>query len=209
MLYGNNNGIFVVNNALTNSGSFQVSTAQPRSGWVSSLAFEPGNQEVAYATYSTFRGQHVWKTENGGASWAAIDGSGSGQLPDVPVHKLVVDPNDPQRLYIGTDLGVFVTTDGGDNWAVENTGFSQVIVEDLVIREVAGGDPQLFAFTYGRGVWKVPLANLDAKPAVLITDEVSGAWYNAEQDGHGLQLEVRDINGVRSVLAAWCLSLSG
>jgi len=209
VLYGNNNGIFVVNNALSNSGSFQVGSAQPRSGWVSSLAFEPGNQEVAYATYSTFGGQHVWKSENGGGSWTAIDGTGAGQLPDVPVHKLVVDPNDPDRLYIGTDLGVFVTTDGGDNWAVENTGFSQVIVEDLVIREVAGGDPQLFAFTYGRGVWKVPLANLDAKPDVLITDEVSGAWYNPGQNGHGLQLEVLELNGERSVLAAWYVFLDG
>ncbi|MFC3195710.1 hypothetical protein ACFODZ_15755 [Marinicella sediminis] len=210
VLYGNSKIIAVVNQALDENGFFRVTFSTPRLGWVSSLAFEPGNQDVAYATYSTFGGKHVWKTTNGGQFWVPIDGSGDGQLPDVPVHKLVVDPNDPQRLYIGTDLGVFVTTDGGANWAVENTGFSQVIVEDLVIRTPAqGGDPQLFAFTYGRGVWKVPLAALDGSPDYVIDDQVSGVWYNSEQSGHGLQLEVLDIDGQTAVLAAWYAYLDG
>ncbi|WP_223786616.1 hypothetical protein [Marinicella meishanensis] len=210
VLYGNNQIIARVNNALDNSGLFNVSFSRPRTGWVSSLAFEPGNPDVAYATYSTFGGQHVWRSTNGGATWRAIDGSGAGQLPDVPVHKIVIDPNDSQRLFIGTDLGVFVTVDGGENWVVENTGFSQVIVEDLVIREPAqGGDPLLFAFTYGRGVWRVPLADLDGAIDFAINDEVSGIWFNRDQSGHGLQVQVIDLNGTPAVLAAWYAYIDG
>ena len=93
---------------------------------------------------------HVFKTTNGCASWSRIDLS----LPDMPVHSIVVNPNSPDTtLYIGTDLGVFVTTDGGATWLRENTGFANVIVEHL---EINNG--RLFAFTHGRSVFSVALA---------------------------------------------------
>ena len=203
VLYANQSAIIRINNALDGSNLYQTTVKRPRQGWVSSLAYDPNDANVAYATYSTFGGNHVWKTTNAGITWLPIDGDGPGQLPDVPVHKLVVDPNDGDRLYIGTDLGVFVTLDGGQNWAVENTGFSQVITEDLVIRTTPSGEPMLFAFTYGRGVWRGPLSDLDAAPDYSVTDDVSGNWYNPAQSGHGLQLEVIELGGQPAMLAAW------
>lgn len=131
---------------------------RPRAGWVSSLAIDPGNRDIAYATYSTFGGTHVWRSMDGGASWSPIDGSGAGALPDVPVHSLVVDPSNNARLYIGTDVGVFVSTDGGANWAVETSGFPNVITESLQI-QIADGVTNLYAFTHGRGVWRVMVNN--------------------------------------------------
>lgn len=130
-------------------------SAQPRQGYVSSVAYDPNNAGVAYATYATFGGFHVWKTIDNGVTWQPIDGSGTARLPDVPVHSIVVDPIDSQWLYIGTDVGVFLTTDGGSTWAIENTGFPNVVVEWLAINEEA---PQyLFAFTHGRSAWRVLL----------------------------------------------------
>lgn len=73
-------------------------------------------------------------------------------LPDMPVHSIVVDPSDANTLYIGTDLGVFVTTNGGTSWLRENTGVANVIVEQL---EINNG--RLFAFTHGRSVFSVAL----------------------------------------------------
>ncbi len=128
---------------------------RPRTGFVSSVAFDPTNPRIVYATYSTFGGAHVWKSTDGGATWRSIDGYGAGRLPDLPVHVLVVDPTDPQRLYIGTDLGVFVSVNGGATWAVENTGFANVVTEALTVGRV-GTRPYLFAFTHGRGAWRVP-----------------------------------------------------
>jgi photosystem II stability/assembly factor-like uncharacterized protein len=131
---------------------------RPREGWVSSVAFDPTNANVVYATYSTFGGKHVWKSTNGGATWRGIDGTGNRKIPDIPAHSLVVDPNRPSRLFVGTDLGVFVSTDGGATWAVENTGFANVITEWLTVLPGPGG-PTLFAFTHGRGAWRVPIRN--------------------------------------------------
>ncbi len=91
----------------------------------------------------------MFKTVDGGSNWLRIDLT----LPDMPVHSVVVHPAHPDTLYIGTELGVFVTTDGGASWMRENTGFANVIVEHLQI--TAG---RLFAFTHGRSAFSVVLA---------------------------------------------------
>jgi hypothetical protein len=92
----------------------------------------------------------------GGATWVVIEGGGGPGLPDIPVHSLVVDPTNSSRLYVGTDLGVFVTLDGGADWARENTGFANVATEALAVNGSAG-TRSIFAFTHGRGAWRVPL----------------------------------------------------
>jgi hypothetical protein len=109
---------------------------------------------VIYATYSTFGGTHVWKSTDGGSTWRGIDGTGRNKIPDIPVHSIVVDPSRPSRLFLGTDLGVFVSIDGGAKWAVENTGFANVVTEWLALQSGQGGN-RLFAFTHGRGAWRV------------------------------------------------------
>jgi hypothetical protein len=131
--------------------------SRPRRGWVSWLAFDPVDPDVVYATYARFGGNHVWKSDDGGVNWRPLDGSGPGRVPNIPAHSLVVDPRDTRRIYLGTDLGVLVSLDGGAGWAVENTGFAAVVTESLALATDSGGTPYLFAFTHGRGAWRVPL----------------------------------------------------
>ncbi|HSS77047.1 MAG TPA: hypothetical protein VLV54_09910 [Thermoanaerobaculia bacterium] len=153
VLAGTSQGLIVRNDAaLSATPGAPWSTAHPRDGFVSSLVFDPQDPAVVYATYSTFGGIHVWKSLDGGTTWQGLDGTGASRLPDLPAHSLVVDPRHPQHLYLGTDLGVFVSLDGGATWAVENTGFANVVTESLVL-----SPPFLFAFTHGRGAWRTPL----------------------------------------------------
>jgi uncharacterized protein (TIGR03437 family) len=152
----------------TTLSSETEAAAAPRAGFVSSVAFDPTNKNIAYATYSTFGEAHVWRTINGGMSWTSIDGTGNTAVPDIPVHCLVVDPSNTARLYVGTDLGVFVSTDGGANWSLENTGFANVLTESLAIN-VVNGVTTLYAFTHGRGAWKVTANNSGCNYALSST----------------------------------------
>jgi hypothetical protein len=142
-------------------GSVTWPMSQPRLGYVSWLAFDPQDHDVAYATYSTFGGgAHVWKSVNAGQTWSSIDGTGAGALPDIPVHSIAVSPTNPNRLYIGTDAGVFVSSDGGTSWSEENTGFANVVTEALAL---STDGSQLYAFTHGRGAFRV-----EAQPPVRV-----------------------------------------
>ena len=134
---------------------------QPYNSW---LAFDPTNKNVAYATYSTFGVPHVWKSIDAGAAWTNISGSGNTGIPDIPVLSIVVDPTNTSRLYVGTDLGVFTSIDGGANWMVENTGFANVSTEALAILGT-----NLYAFTHGRGAYRVSLVGGTPAPAASFT----------------------------------------
>jgi uncharacterized repeat protein (TIGR01451 family) len=147
--------------------------ARPRTDFASWVTFDPTNKNIAYATYSTFNNGanvgHVWKSVDAGVNWTNIDGTGVTGIPDIPVHCVIVDPSNTQRIYVGTDLGVFVTLNGGANWAKETTGFSNTVVKSLEIKNV-GGVSTLYAFTHGRGLFKVaiPASCATVTPSIAV-----------------------------------------
>lgn len=149
--------VYHTDNALDADRNSVWRSTRPRAGFISSLAFEPGAPGIVYATYAGFGGPHVWRSEDFGASWTPLDGSGDRSLPDIPAHSLVIDPGNTHRLYLGTDLGVFTSVDRGATWMVENTGFANVVTEWLAIGDGPDGGHRIFAFTHGRGAWRVEL----------------------------------------------------
>ena len=80
------------------------------------------------------------------------------------MHSIVVDPENPDRLYLGTDLGVMTSINGGRSWAVENTGFANAVTEWLALGFDEQESPMLFGFTHGRGAWKVALYPVPPAP---------------------------------------------
>jgi hypothetical protein len=132
-------------------------------GNISSMAWDPSNINVAYATVSNFTTNTVLKSTDGGVTWAPIMGSGITALPTIPAHSVVVNPADTNQIFVGTDLGVFTSIDAGATWYRENTGFANVVVEWLAINETP--PYKLFAFTHGRGAWVTDLATSTAAAA--------------------------------------------
>ena len=83
----------------------------------------------------------------------------SGNLPNVPVNTIVVQDDSPDRLYIGTDIGVFVSDYNSAYWEKYGSDMPNVIVNEL---EIHKGENKLYASTYGRGLWSAPLINCTA-----------------------------------------------
>src|SRR5262249_25195829 len=99
---------------------------------------------------------HVFKTTDGGQSWTDISvGTDPTQtLPDSPVNSILIDPSYPNTLYVGTDVGTFVTYNGGAHWTDLGTGMPDVSVWQLDLNPSA---PQrvLMAGTHGRGALRL------------------------------------------------------
>lgn len=175
ILFGTNlaGHIYRNSSALSTDGKTVWPSTAPRTGYVSSLAFDPNHAGTVYATYATFRANtsqsQIYRSDDAALSWLPIGNSGSAPLPDVPVHILLVDPDDSTRLYIGTDTGVFASFDAGQTWARDDTPFADAITESLLL-ERDGTAKYLYAFTHGRGAWRV---NLNGGP--------SGCVYSLSQ----------------------------
>src|SRR5262249_39443743 len=91
----------------------------------------------------------------GGASGTGGYGSSETGFPDAPANSVAVDPTNPSRVFVGTDVGLFVSLDGGERWAVEN-GLPHAPVAALVFN-TAGNLTSLYAFTHGRGAWRLEI----------------------------------------------------
>ncbi len=160
LLFGTSNGRIYRNpNALGADSQTVWDFVSPRPGFVASLAFDPTAPDIVYAAWSTFKSglqNYVYKSTDGGATWTGIDGSGDFGLPDAPVNSILVDPLNPATVYAGTDLGVFVSLDAGVSWTREDAPFVNAPIVNLTLDRNAGLS-NLFAFTIGRGVWRISL----------------------------------------------------
>jgi hypothetical protein len=139
----------------TNRGGIwsDISAGLP-SRWVTRVVGDPIDPQVVYVTLSGFGGDehvaHVYRSTNQGTTWASV----AGNLPNVPVNDLVVDPNDGQKLYVATDVGVYWTSDQGAIWVPLGTGLPFTAVFDLNLHQASR---TLVAATHGRSQWKLDL----------------------------------------------------
>jgi photosystem II stability/assembly factor-like uncharacterized protein len=143
--------------------------------WVTRVAVDPTSDAIAYATFSGFRVDqplpHVFRTTNFGATWTDI----SSDLPDAPVNEIIVDPTQTSTLYVGTDVGVFVSRDTGGSWAPLGHGLPDgAVVTDMTF--LPGPPATLLAATYGRSIFSL---ELPSAPATTVLD----VHFDVDADG--------------------------
>ena len=98
---------------------------------------------------------HLFITRDRGATWTPMHGNGTGfDLPNVGIDVVRYDPSDltGNTLYVGTELGVYRSTDGGQTWHRFGKGFPLVKVTDMFISRTGA---MMRVSTYGRGLWEL------------------------------------------------------
>ena len=134
------------------------------------------SKHVADRFYVTFdnhrRGDftpYVLVSDDGGDSFRSIASNLPTGKPDF-AHVIREDHVNPDLLFVGTDVGVYVTVDRGASWQKFMEGFPTVPVHDLQIHP---RDSELIAGTHGRSIWVVDIEPLQQFSRAVV-----------EQDAH-------------------------
>ena len=122
--------------------------------WVTRVAVDPTDENIVYVTFNGLKWKdpqpHVFRSTDMGTTWSDI----SSNLPDAPVNAFAVDPIEPARLYLGNDVGMYVSFNSGMNWWVLGEGLPVLPVGDIKIHPTTR---ELVAGTYGRSMYKIDL----------------------------------------------------
>jgi photosystem II stability/assembly factor-like uncharacterized protein len=147
---------------------------------INDIYVDPNNNDhvvIAHGSYgSATTIRESWNATSGSPTWSAISGSGSTRLPSIPVYSCLIDAKNSNKVYAGTEYGVFVKHGAGNIWTQEIEGMDQVQVlalrqykhpEGLLAQD--GSDSMVvYAGTYGRGMFCYGF--VPKKPATGIVD---------------------------------------
>ena len=158
---------------MTNSGTLHVSrdrgyTFEPvvvpdiaPTNIISGLATHPHDGDTGYVLYSVFRQPKILRTTDFGQTWEDLSGfadvpygaPSSNGFPDVAVYDLLVMPHNTDILWAGTEVGLFVSNDGGQSWEYSDNGLPAVAIWRMLIV-----DEEIVLATHGRGIWTLDMS---------------------------------------------------
>jgi photosystem II stability/assembly factor-like uncharacterized protein len=117
--------------------------------WISRIALDRADPNRVYVSLMGYTNDNLWRSTNGGATWARITGTVPLALPTAPVSCVTVHRRLPGRLYAGTDVGVYWSEDDGATWLTSNQGPGIAPVDEVLWKN----DRTLIAGSHGRGVY--------------------------------------------------------
>ncbi len=138
---------------------------------VNDVASDPDNPDRALAVVSGFNTAHLWEWNQGG-NWVE---TGAG-LPNVPANSVLMLSSDD--VIVGTDTGIFRSSDGGASFQPYMNG----LPEGLVVTDLKYNPTQsmVTAGTYGRGAWQVLVESFGP---VVVYDSVELPLVELDGDG--------------------------
>ncbi|MBE3130457.1 MAG: hypothetical protein IMZ54_07025 [Acidobacteria bacterium] len=130
--------------------------------WMSRVVASAYNLGTVYLSQNGKRDDdftpYVWKSVDYGKTWTSIVAG----IPVGPVNVIREDPVNEKILYVGTDMGAYVTTDGGKTWMVLGGNLATVYVHDLIVHP---RDNVIVIATHGRGMWALDANTVNNKSA--------------------------------------------
>lgn len=138
-------------------GYFRVKRVEPS-------AFDPG---TCYVVLDNHRNEdwnpYVFVTRDYGATFTDI----TNNLPVGPTNVITEDPRNPDILYLGTEFGLFISLNRGQEWKRFQNGLPTVRIDDILVHP---RDNDLVVGTHGRSIWIID----DITALQEFTPEVAG-----------------------------------
>ncbi|PYK47691.1 MAG: hypothetical protein DME51_13180 [Verrucomicrobia bacterium] len=122
----------------------------PRNEFVSDIVVLGASKRVVWTSCSAFGGGHVFRSTNSGKSWS----DRTGNIPDIPVNAIVIDPKNHRRIFAATDHGVYQSKNSGSKWTDFSNGLPNAVVGDMILHERRR---VLRIGTHNRGAWEVDI----------------------------------------------------
>lgn len=134
-----------------------ISKGLPINRWISCVTPSQHHEGLVYVTLTGYRFDEftpfVYKSTDYGKTWNSI----TSNLPKEAVNVIKEDPTNPSILFLGTDHGLYVSTDQGKKYDLMQGSIPNVAIYDMAIQK---REKELVVATHGRSVFIVDLKPL-------------------------------------------------
>ncbi|MCO6453773.1 MAG: PDZ domain-containing protein [Pirellulaceae bacterium] len=125
--------------------------------------FETGRAYVAFDGHRHDNDDpHVYVTEDFGQSWRPLRAN----LPSGSSRVLREDVENSDLLYLGTEFGIWVSLDRGQQWFRFNNNLPTVAVHEVAVHPTQG---EIVAATHGRSLWALDVTTLRQLSGKLVS----------------------------------------
>ena len=154
-----NGGIFMTTDGTQSQPSWtNIGSSINANRYCNRVAIDPNVHNTMYAVFGGYQSGNIWKTLDGGSNWTDI----SGNLPEVPFHWVTVHPYNSNFVYVGTEIGIFVSNDGGTTWAANSEG-----PVGIQVYQIFWMGTTMVAVTFGRSMYHISVPNNMQSMAVV------------------------------------------
>jgi hypothetical protein len=158
------------------------------SRWISRVLCDPADQNTKYIVRCGFsEGNKIWKTSDLGVTWTNI----SGDLPDIPCNTIWINPYFPDQIFVGTDLGVYISDNGGVSYYYGGGDMPVVPIMDFDFVYI-DGIGYLRVATHGRGIYETIHSHVDVDE-LQVADCRLQAFPNPCEGALRLRYQISDV----------------
>ena len=121
---------------------------------ITDIAVDPNNNDNVVVTVGGYSNiTHVFKSTNATSANPTFT-SIQGNLPQMPVYSAVIDVHNSNNIIIGTEFGVWSTTNGS-SWTLEDNGLP-IVPCHMLRQQYLPGDNKgvIYVGTHGRGIFR-------------------------------------------------------
>jgi len=166
----------------------------PEASWIPQIQVSDKNEGEAWVVANNYRrndySAYAYHTMDFGKTWERI--ADDNQIKGF-VLSIVQDHKEPNLIFLGTDVGLYVSFDKGKKWVHWNKGFPQVQVNDMKIHPV---EDDLVLGTFGRAFWILddinPLRELAGRGESLLNND-----FDVMESASGYLVSYRSVDGIR------------
>ena len=178
----------------------KITRSLPESMWVTAVQASSHDTGRVYLSLNGYRWDHfdayIYVSDDYGKSWERI----GEDLPLEAVNVIKEDPKNEDILYVGTDHGLYISLDRGENFMFLNYGIPAVPVHDLAVQN---RENDLVVGTHGRSIYKANMTEVQKlstdirekgihsfKIPSVTYSESWGKKYNAWKDASEPKIEM-------------------
>jgi len=197
LLIGTANGkLYKVSNINTTPTAVQIDNGVFPNGFISCIQTLNNGQGIL-VVISNYGVPSVWQSLNGGATWRNVEGN----LPDIPVRWAIYHPQNPDRVMLATETGIWLTDNINAQtvtWVPQNNGLPLVRIDMVDVRP---DNNKVVAGTHGRGLFTTTWNDVQTvnetsyQPKFVVYPNPAHRVVNIRMSNVYKKIEILDLNG--------------